>query len=361
MTCPATTPLLKALQAIENDGIYLSGSYLYSSTPASHPTLRLIWMAEEFANLIKRTNGPLFEFSKTAHGTIAGKHHDKASQFYGLEQAQTLLHPAFEPSEALKVLHSTWRTVFGEGFRFTGSSDARVNGSDVLEGELINTYVARCRDTFSSKRYREQLRTRNSMNTNLISKASRYAERLSRYPGNVLVSRYDLGHQPGQQQAHKLRTADELFCEFLRILKHSSVFPSPLGHIQRREYLPEIGFRTHLVLFSDFGLAHAGRISADVTRIWRDVAGENASLIDYSRLPNTYRSWGCGELRGSLPMLIEGLRRLLQRDLYLRLVPNEQHPHFGMSNLPKSPPLDQPPTPASPLWTPFSPSAIAAI
>lgn len=347
------SPLFEALQAVEDDNTYFSGGYLYKSTATSGPVLEMIRAAEELAALIKRIDGPLFQIFKTSQGTFQGKHHEKASLFYRFAQSRILLSPALDPSESLHVLRSIWGEIIPNHIPLTGNIAARVGGRDVWEGELINTYAARCRDILRGKRYRERLRERRQFVSSLIAKTKRYIERLAQVHCNAHVSRFDLGHQAGERQAHDLETADRLLREFIRELMGSSDTHAPLGYLFKREFVAEIGYRTHLILFSDLGSTSPTNTALRVEDLWKKAAGERASAFDYAQLDANYRSWGCGPLAWSRPGLVEGLRRLLQRDLYLRLAPDERFVHFGLGELPKAPRDQSATTPAGTGSAPF--------
>lgn len=103
-----------------------------------------------------------------------------------------------------------------------------------------------------------------------------------------------------------------------------------------REFLPEIGFRFHVIGLYEASLhRNSDRITEEVMRAWEAVTSPDCFAIPIKNSLQTHRAKGCGNLSQTFIWedLESSIRWMSERQRFIRLKLPEDYPYFGIEHL----------------------------
>lgn len=274
---------------------------------------------------IAKSEQPAVKFETTIHGT---KFHGitligEALYRVLLKQHRFSYPPKQQGSEGLKLWEEIVHRVHGP-YRFLSRNPMQpVNDQGVTEGELLNAFAIRIREGARRKRYKQTRDQRRKDAQRLCTTTSKLVTRLLEHYPAMFGVRIELMYR--QDHAEKIRLTDsaEHVQKLIEALKDDPWFGKSVGHFWVRKFLSEAGYRTSLFMLFDPSTAPIHSIEvAYVLHQWIECtmgAGlEYVLPYGFYNSEELYRHIECSKMTA----------------LILRLIPDANFPHFGVSEPP---------------------------
>ena len=245
----------------------------------------------------------------------------------------------YEVSENLKILHTVASDLKFNCLNFTGNPISEIIPG-LLEGELINSLVIRLREATKRKSFKTNATVRKKDSTQSFTKTKRYIERLfdnNPYSYSIRMFMY---YQNDHANSITLEESDKHLMQFLKLLEDVLEQGNILGWWWKREYMTELGYRYHLIIFLDQKIIpYNPNLIRDFGYKWDSITGQRGAYYipfvpewDYQQCEYGFYQQ---EARDNVPSLLLSINRMLMRDVYMRLHLNQRFNHFGMGPLPK--------------------------
>ena len=324
-------------QTIGIDG----ATYFQKSKDLSSVSLARIIQEHEFVEAVSKSSGPAFVFEKTLSGSTLTKSLPISRSFYDLlaiPKGDTL--PSHEPSGYSKVLSEVAHRLNLPSAQFSGNPLSPISVDGLLEGELVNTLVARLREAVKRKSLRDAILEQKRLTTQRFSTFRRYLHRLIQNCPNLYVFRLDFGYTVDAAAGiTNEKSATHLNC-LLSILESDHFFNAFAGYWWRREYLSEVGNRYHLILFVDSQKSPCDQaFLQSLWHRWNDITEGKGMCYNHPYRKDDYRSWGAGPVHNlwqdNQGLLLRGVKLMLAGECYLRLKKYLGTENDGMGKLPK--------------------------
>jgi|GEM_PF-1863658 len=330
-----------------------------SSDIEDERSIQCMELEELFVDCVAKSKELPFVFEKTLNGTTLKKENRLGKLFYELlsfhdetanpdgrnrhsrspttfKTSKGWEYKNYEVSENLQILHSVAAALDLGRANFNYNPMSEMGDPGLLEGELINSFVTRLREATKQKSVITKLAERKKSASQCFTKTKRYLDRLfANCPdlfGVHMVLCYeniDVDHPLSLKESHGH------LIKFLEILETGSDKESLVGWWWKREYMTELGYHHHLILFFD---GNAMRYDPNaIRRFYEEEWGSVTRNKGYSFKPlepdNGQRS---RETTHRLMPLVSMMQRMVLRDIFLKLKKHQKLDHLGMGKLPKS-------------------------
>lgn len=295
---------------------------------------------EKFVDSVAKKGAlPPFIFDRSLQETTLKKKNRLGKLFYNLSAMNAenrVITSQFDPnlpyevSENSKILSEVANQLSFNDITFTGNPMSKINTAGLLEGDLINTFVDRLRDAIERKAFQTKVAERKKDSTQCFKETKSFIEHLNANNLDLYGVPMVFCYRMELASAIKLADSDYHLKTFLKALETDSAPNSAIGWCWKREYITELSYCYHLVLF--FGSSRIFYNPPSLQDTYRNywnaaTAGQGACFIP--RIPDI-------ELYGypySFPGLLSEIQRMLMRDIFLRLEPNPKFDHVGMGTL----------------------------
>lgn len=286
----------------------------------------------EFVASVERSHGQVFEISKDLISISIRPSNSLGDLFYQILRIPKVPVPS-------KMELGTGPTLFREfesqlhidQVRFSGNPSNFI-GADVREGEIINAFAHRLFQAKKRKAFRDRQAARKNGITTDVARTRRYIERIAANHATLFCYRIDFWSQSGTKEVG-LSQAHRHLQAFLEALATEDKLGLPVGYVWVRDFLTEIGYRHHLVLFFDEQRTeNCSGLEDSLYARWDSITKSKDGHFRHS-LSNECRQWGSGPLF-DLQALVDSLSLMLMRNHYLRLIPGTSIKHFGMGEMP---------------------------
>ena len=292
-----------------------------------------IFLVESFVQAVMKTNSQAFDFEKSLDGVKLVATHPPGVAFYSLLRVPRCHLPSkHEASVASQVLQLVDHQLGLHSAIFTGDPMSPISKDGLrIEGEFINTYIEKVRQVAKSNKSKQALEERNRKSSSDFLKAKRGLDRMTHNLASVFVLRVDLTHR---EMYGKECDLDEVSTQLKSYLTTLNELPL-LGVIWKREFIAETGYRHHMVaLLNTDPSTFPSHIYTEIHQRWLTATRNRGHAFFYSYDPANYRSAGCGYLvypgHNYVPVLLESLKLMFERDRILRLEPSAKHSHSGV-------------------------------
>ena len=308
----------------------------------------------DFVEQVSNTEGEVFTFEKTVSQVSLKKSSLLAPQLYEID----FLCRWATPRNCLLSDHFSLfdRTAIDLGFdnaQLTRNPLSSILKDGLLEGELLNTFVSRLRSGSKRKSFKVRADSWRQNLSKINHSFRRYVLRLYENNPNTYVHRLDIGYIPGsfdQSFRSELLSHIQQFTDRLE----SDFSESICGFWWKREFLSEIGYRYHLIIFSTtMNYFNAQALNNQIVACWNDIAQGNGKCYT----PVNYRNIGIGAMgiHSIREALLDSVKLMLKTQSYLILQPFQSFDNFGIGKLPKANPvMPNSFDGATGLYTPFS-------
>lgn len=291
----------------------------------------------KFVEMVIKTERIPFEFTKSMMGTTLKRTNKLGSIFYELLKfPKGISPPKYEPSEYSKVISAAWFQLNLDRVYFTGNPLSILNHDGLREGELINSFIILLRESIKSVAFRRKVKERKDYSTQTFNKSKRYVERLlSNNPG-LFAMRFDLTHE----DETSIEKSTRQMCKLTDTFEWNSNLGFPVGWWWKREFLSEIGYRIHLIVFFNVHNTLCDQaLALTVAEHWQSIANGRCTCLNLSDYAANHKTWGAGYLQhpyqGNLEALLYSVKLMLGRDEFLRIEQDKKYPHWVMGELPK--------------------------
>ncbi|ASF45231.1 hypothetical protein [Methylovulum psychrotolerans] len=309
-------------------------------------------LEEQFVeNVAKSTDLP-FTFEKTLQGTDLKKENRLGKLFYEMLRLQNateanqgwsnkhlitfktrnFVQHKYEVSENLNILYAVAGELNLHIATFCYDPLSKM-GEGLLEGELINSFVTRLRETTKRKNFKSKIAERKKESSQSFTKTKRYISRL--YANNpslhgermAICYRNEFANSitPSESNGHLM--------QFLAALETDSMLGSPSGWWWKREYMTEVSFRYDLIVFFNRAVPP---MYDTYSQHWNSVTRNRGLCFIPPIPPRDFQR--CGTLYGydNFESFLSSTQRMLMRDTILRLESSPIFDNFGMGKFPKS-------------------------
>ena len=316
--------------------------YWKQSKDLSNHTLERIIREYDFVESVSKSSSPAFVFEKTLSGSTLTKSLPIARSFYDLLAVlKGDTPPLHDTNEYSKILTEVALRLNFPSAQFSGNPLSPISIDGLLEGELINTLVARLREAAKRKSLRDRVREKKRLDNQLFTTFRRYLDRLVQNCPGLYVLRLDLGYTVDTVGGISNEESAKHLNRFISLLESDLICDAFAGYWWRREYISEVGNRYHLILFVD-----SQKSPCDQTFLqflwhhWNDLTEGKGMYFNHTCREDDYRSWGAGPVlnlwQNNQDILLRGVKLMLAGECYLRLKENIGIENFGMGNLPKA-------------------------
>lgn len=348
------------LNAIQTDSLFhvldTNGqTQRYQSKDFTSDLISRVISGREFVESVKKSTVLAFELERSFSGVILKSASALAKHFYILDGiSKKDIPPKFEVSKSVEILISTASSLNFSTADFTGNPLSGISNDGLLEAELINALITRIREETKRKSFRDAEATRKYEIAQNIRSLKRYVGRMVENIRGLQVVRGDFNLNDINITSKEAAIRIKNLIEALENDKGLSIF----GFWFKREFLSEIGYRYHFVIFHNPPpfLEAQVPLTQRLDTLWHEITAGKGTFFNYqTNDASNYRSAGVGPL-SSPDILVRGVNLMLNRDIFLRLIPNESIADVGMGKLPKA--LPQVKTNVLPLpfplgrWTP---------
>jgi hypothetical protein len=303
-------------------------------------------LVEEFVDVVSKSTGLPFVFEKTLEGTILKKTNRLGALFYNLLRRPHCINRVFNKfngykvSENFIVKESIASDLKLACVSFTGNPRSEI-APGVFEGELINSFAIRLREATQRKCFRKKVAERKKESTQSFTKSKRYIDRLKENTPSIYGVHMVVCYQTEYASSITLEQSHTHLIKFLELFEKDSVQGLPVGWWWKREYLTEVSYRYHLILFFDGQKTTYDPKGLEyfLGREWAAVTKERGLLIIPPFPESGRQHLGTGFLQqrngDSLEYFLSSIQHMLMRDTFLKLEPSAIFHHFGMGKLPK--------------------------
>ena len=316
-------------------------TYFQQSKDLSSVSLARIIQEHEFVEAVSKSSGPAFVFEKTLSGSKLTKSLPISRSFYDLlEIPKGDTPPLHEPSGYSKVLSEVALRLNLPSAPFSGNPMSMISVDGLLEGELVNTLVARLREAAKRKSLRDAILEQKRLTTQRFSTFRRYLHRLIQNYPNLYALRLDFGYTVDTAAGITKEESAIHLNRFLSLLESDFIFNAFAGCWWRREYLSEVGNRYHLIVFVDSQKSPYDQAFLQfLGNNWNDITGGKGLCYNHTYRKDDYRSWGAGPVHNlwqdNQDLLLRGVKLMLAGECYLRLKKDLGTENAGMGKLPK--------------------------
>lgn len=315
--------------------------YWQQSKDLSNHTLERIIREYDFVESVSKSSSPAFVFEKTLSGSTLTKSLPIARSFYDLLAVlKGDTPPLYDTNEYSKILTEVALRLNFPSAQFSGNPLSPISIDGLLEGELVNTLVARLREAAQRKSVRDRVREQKRRYNQSFNTFRRYLHRLVQNHPSLYVIRIDLGYTVDAAGGISNEESVMHLNRFISLLESDSICDAFAGHWWRREYISEVGNRYHLILFVDSQKSPCDQAFLQfLWQHWNDITEGRGMCFNHTYREDDYRSWGAGTVhnlwQNNQEILLRGVKLMLAGDCYLRLKENNGIGNFGIGKLPK--------------------------
>jgi len=219
---------------------------------------------------------------------------------------------------------------------------SRIGTGGMFEGELINSFVTRLQEATKRESFKTKVAEREREPRNSIMKSIRYIDRLYANHPSLYGVRMVFCYRNYYANSIILEESADHLVNFLEAFETNPKLGSPVGWWWKREFITEVGYRYHLIIFFDGRkTAYKPKQFQDVyNRHWHSVTRNQGTSFIPPVPEMDYQLCGAGlpqqEYEESLESLLLSIQCMLFRDIFLRLERRLKFDHFGMGKLPRS-------------------------
>jgi hypothetical protein len=313
----------------------------YCSRSLTEGSLAALVRECEFVEASSKSDGLAISAEKTLDGTEIKKVSHLVNQFYDLYRyPKVVVPPRYRASEYSTALAQTAKSLNLQQARLTGDLMAVIGTDRMCEWEFITTICSRISMASNRPSFKIKVQERRKAVAGEYQRLSRYVNRLGQVCPDLVAHRFEIGYQSIHSEGINLQESAEHIEAFLHALKFDPSLGLPVGHWFVREYIVEVGYRYHLVLFfSPKGRHIDDAVFFRLGSRWNDTTKGCGSFFHHAYRPEESRSWGVGGLMdfmgGNQKLLLRSLKLMLERDRYLWLEPSADFDHYGMGELPR--------------------------
>ncbi|MCK5921640.1 MAG: hypothetical protein KAG66_11915 [Methylococcales bacterium] len=238
--------------------------------------------------------------------------------------------PRQQLSEGLNAWEGVGQRIFGSTPIFQGNPMLPMNAQGVIEGELLNAFLIRLREATGRTLRQSERSLRRKDAQQAYNAKTKLVDRLKEHhPGLFGLS---VALMYSQDYAGKVRLKDsaEHLQKLIDALKGDPWFGKSVGFMWTRHFLSEAGYRYNFVLLFDPEMTPVHTLNGSyVLQEWQ--ASTKGAGLDYV-LPDFFRN---------ADELLHEIKCAKAAAQFIRLIPDEKFPHFGVSELPSTKSLSE--------------------
>lgn len=319
-------------------------------------------LEERFVDCVAKSTELPFVFEKTLNGTTLKKENRLGELFYELLSLQDeatnpdgrnqhLKLPTtfkiiyggrykhYEVSENLQILHSVAAALDLGKANFYCDPTLEMGDHWVLEGELINSFVTRLREATKRKSVKTNLAERRKDASQCFTKTKRYIDHLYANSPDLFGVHMVLCYEKvDPDYPISLKESHGDLMKFLDTVETEPGKDYHVGWWWKREYMKELGYHYHLVLFFDGNDTQHG--STALRRFyegeWRSATqNRGSSFMPFEPDNGQKRRESYNrETNNQLVSLTSNIQRIVLRDIFLKLNSHPKLENLSMGKLP---------------------------
>lgn len=250
----------------------------------------------------------------------------------------------YEVSENMEILSNVASDLNLNRATFTGdprskmTDNGRFTVDGLLEGELINSFIAYLGKTIRRKSFKTKLEERKKESSQNFNKTKRYIERLhTNHPSLHGVRMVICDHNQGDEDS-TLQESDAHLMAFLEALKTDPTLGFPVGWWWKREYMSELGYFYYLIVFFEKQYDKT-EINDTYNYHWSSITKGQGKYFVPVVLHRDYERCAIRLARrryiDNPESFLSSIQRMLMRDIFLRLEGHQKLDYCGMGELPK--------------------------
>lgn len=279
---------------------------------------------EHFVSQVSKSEQMAVQFDKDRSGIARPKINPLGQKLYRLLSSPRITPPKMQPSEGFILFEAAIHDFELRQISFSGNPMHIIDQSGLREGDCLNAIITCIRDGSRRKNY-VQAKEERKKDAQQIASGQRKLVKMLRKAHPILFGTFvELMYRP--DRAHEVSLSEN--CTHLQLmntmLDEDPSLPRTVGQYWTRSYSTESGFRIRLYLLFDGSTTPINSI--DYRRIfehWR-------TSSSHTGVEGGFTFNFCG-----VDALLEGIKLSAMKHLYLRLPPSSEHPHFGVSDLPR--------------------------
>lgn len=314
------------------------GNWVWGKSQDGLPAvMQRLLVEHDFVNAVRKSIGLPFEIVRDFNGVRVNGTSPLGEKFYAIMRIPLLKVPDnFSVCDHVRVFRDIQTTLGHADFQFTGNPSYVISLSGTCEGEVVNGFVQRLRETTKRKRFSEASKESSSLISNWNSGFKRYLQRQIESNPHLHCIRLELQTQPTNSDTNDAREAQDQIQAFFATVTSDLVTAVP-GFWWKREFRSEIGFSHHaIILWDAYFMSDRHALLQELHKRWQSATKGNGQLFNLSPDPNNYRTWGLGSLWTCAEHLQRSVRLMLAREQYVRLSSSDSFAPVGMGKLPKA-------------------------
>jgi len=218
---------------------------------------------------------------------------------------------------------------------FTNNPITQSNNEGLREGDLINTFVSRLREASEKKYFKTKVAQRKKNSTQYFKKTKSFIDSFNTEQVDIYGIHVVLCYQTEPAKNMTLDRSADHINKFIKELSTDLTPNSPIGWWWKREYVTEISYCYHLIIFFNVKkiTSNLETLQDYYCNYW-NIATANQGIyfrpliknIDPQNQPQIYFN--------GLDWLLLQMKNMLMRDIFMRLKSTKNITHFDMGKLP---------------------------
>lgn len=287
----------------------------------------VIWsivLIENFMDRVSKSNQAAVEFDKKLAGITCRKINQLGQELYQLLAYPRFTPPQSEPGEGFKLFDEVMQSLNVSQAVFSRNPMRVISPSGLLEGDFLNVIQTQLQKDTCSKRYKLAQEQRKREVQRIAYGQTNLVTRLQELYPNLFGMYVDLLYHPDRADEANLAESSRHLQQMIELLKDDPLLGKSVGHYWTKSYSTESGYRSRLcLLFDGLTVPINSVCHGRVLELWRESTN---SAGDGCVFPNKI-------MRAD--SLFAEIYFSARKNRYLRLIPSSNHPHFGISDLPR--------------------------
>lgn len=300
-----------------------SGGPVTTSRDASPEGLQSIVRIENFMNRVSKSDQTAVVLDKSSSGISSRKYTPLGKELHQLLAYPRFIPPQMQPGEGFKLFDAVVQTLNVSQAVFAGNPMHIICPSVFFDSDSLNAVMTQLQKGTRCKHFKRAQEQR-KMEAQLIANSqTRLVDRLHEFHANLFGTYVELMYDPESVHDVTLADSSQHLERLIELIKDDPMLGKAVGHFWSRSYSSEYSYRIRLCLLFDervvpIRLVNYGRIY----KYWVECT---QGLGVVSALP--FNSW-------PKKALLMDIHFSAKKTRYLRLIPSNSHPHFGVSDLP---------------------------
>ena len=306
-------------------------------------TFHKSFLIEDLVQKIISNEKPVFSVERNLLRIDVKEESNLGFQLYSVlrNPVQYFQHPQCDISEHVKSFAKALKSLDIDKIMITGDPNFRHGAcGTITEAELLNNLVSEIRFIHHSASTRNRVKKRKVEIDKQYAAAKRLINRLFEIYFSIYVLRFDLEYLPDHASDIDLDQAIADQNQFAGELASNPIFDFIVGHMSKRKYLTEVGYRQQFFfIVAPNHLQNESISIKQLTSLWESITLGKGQFVDARSYPSHFKKLGVGSFSiSNKDRLLEDIQFWLKQDKFARLKVSKKYPsHFSISSLPKKP------------------------